>query len=108
MGDLNSIEGVVKILETPKQTIFNKNISVTQFRALFPQVRNNLIVTLIFWGNLAVDVGNYYKVNDYILIEGYLSLKNKPSLNSKDQSVEIKVLKVYPFFFNSDQKLNRT
>jgi hypothetical protein len=28
------------------------------------------------WGNLARDVATYYKINDYILIEGYLSLRD--------------------------------
>jgi single-stranded DNA-binding protein len=102
MGDTNMIGGIVKILETPKQKIFNTNIPVTQFRVQFPQVRNNTVIHLTFWGNLARDVANYYKINDYILIEGYISIRNKKALNkiiSKSKKVEITVLKVYPFFF---------
>jgi single-stranded DNA-binding protein len=89
-------------LETPKQKICNTNIPVTQFRVQFPQVRNNTVIHLTFWGNLARDVANYYKINDYILIEGYISIRNKKALNkiiSKSKKVEITVLKVYPFFF---------
>lgn len=101
MGDTNMIGGIVKILEAPKQKIFN-NITVTQFRVQFPQVRNNAIVQLTFWGNLARDVASYYKINDYILIEGYISLRDKKTINkiiSKSKKVEITVLKVYPFLF---------
>ena len=76
MSDTNSIGGLVKILETPKQKIINNNIFVTRLRVQFPEVRKNCIVNLTFWGNLARDVARYYKINDYILIEGYLSLSS--------------------------------
>jgi Single-strand binding protein family len=100
MGDTNLVSGIVRILETPKQKIFNSNAPITQFRVQFPQVRNTSIVYLTFWGNLARDVVNYYKINDYILIEGYISLRDKNNSNkiiSKSKKVEITVLKVYPF-----------
>ena len=100
MSDTNLVGGMVKILEIPKQKIFNSDIPVTQFRVQFPQVRNSYIVHLTFWGNLARDVVSYYKINDYILIEGYISLRNKPISNGmvpKSKKVEITVLKIYPF-----------
>ena len=100
MGDTNMFGGIVKILETPRQKIFNTNTPVTRFRVQFPQIRNNSVVYLTFWGNLARDVVNYYKINDYILIEGYISLRDKKIFNkviSKSKKVEVTVLKVYPF-----------
>jgi single-stranded DNA-binding protein len=100
MGDANLIGGIVKILEVPKQKISKTNIPVTKFRVQFPQARNTSIIHLTFWGNLARDVANYYQVNDYILIEGYISLrdrKNSKKIISKSKKVEITVLKVYPF-----------
>jgi len=106
MSDTNSIGGVVKVLETPKQQIINNNILVTRFRVQFPQVRNNCIVHLKFWGNLARDVTTYYKINDYILIEGYLSLKDNQIDNSSIQmskKIEITVLKIYPFLLSYDR-----
>lgn len=96
MSDINSISGVVKILEVPKQKILKTNIPVTFFRVQFPQVRKNGIVHLKFWGNLAYDVGKYYKVNDYILINGYIA--GKPNIKfQKVKKVEITVLQIYPF-----------
>ena len=100
MGDTNLVSGIVKILETPNQKIFNPDVPVTQFRVQFPQARNTSIVYLKFLGNLALDVVNYYKINDYILIEGYISLRekyNSTKVISKSKKVEITVLKVYPF-----------
>jgi len=105
MGDTNVIGGIVKILEMPKYKNLKKNIPITQFRVQFPQVRNTSIVHLIFWGNLAHDVTNFYKINDYVLIEGYISNRNKKNFNgiiSKYKKVEITVLKVYPILLSSD------
>lgn len=100
MGDTNLISGIAKILETPKNKTLNSDVPTTQFRVQFPQVRNSSVVYLTFWGNLARDVANYYKINDYILIEGYISLRDRYDSNkiiSKSKKVEITVLKVYPF-----------
>lgn len=106
MTDMNSVGGVVKILESPKQKILNNNLFLTSFRVQFPQVRKNCLVHLKFWGNLANDVQSYYKINDYILVEGYISLKNKKSKISNLQKltkVEITVFKIYPFLLTSDR-----
>ena len=103
MVNTSYISSIVKILETPKKKSFKNTISVTTFRAQLPQIRNTRIVNLIFWGNLANTVGNYYQANDYIMIEGYLSLNNKYFLNpvkpnsKNSKKVEITVLKIYPF-----------
>jgi single-stranded DNA-binding protein len=107
MGDTNVVGGIVKILEIPKYINFNKNIPVTRFRVQFPQIRNTSIVYLTFWGNLANDVTNFYKINDYILIEGYISLRNRNKRFSdrslsKYKKVEITVLKIYPIFLHLD------
>lgn len=98
MTDTNWIGGLVKVLEIPKQKIINTNIYLTYFRVQFPQVRNNSIVTLKFWGNLAQDIATYYKINDYILIEGYLSLRTK----AIQKKIDITVLKIYPFLLSYD------
>ena len=110
MNDTNYISGIIKILESPKQKILKNNILVTQFRAQIPQFRNTRMITLTFWGNLARDVATYYKVNDYLIVEGYLSLRNKKKSDpivAKSKKIELTVLKVYPFLLNSD-RLTRT
>ena len=106
MGDTNYISGIVKILENPIETIYNENVSITQFRVQLPQIRNNIIINLVFWGKLSQDIATYYKINDYIIIEGYLSLREKKKLqNSK--TVEITVLKIYPFLLTDNRQINR-
>ena len=105
MSNTNLISGIVKILENPKQKLINKTIPVTEFRVQFPQSDNDEIIDLIFWGNLGKDVISYYKINDYVIIEGYLSFQNK-ELFQKSQKVKISVLKIYPLILSSTNFIN--
>jgi len=110
MVDTNYINIVVRILELPNKTLFNNSIPVTKFRVQLPHIRKNRIVTLIFWGNLAGDVSNYYQINDYIMIEGYLSFTNKYLLaefKQNSRKVEITVLKIYPFLLSSNRQISK-
>ena len=106
MVGTNYIACVVKILETPKQKVVKvkKETLMTKVRVLLPQKqkkRTTAIARLTFWGKLASNVLESYQVNDYILIEGYLSiLKQK---NKKSKKIAITVLKVYPVFLTSNQ-----
>ena len=106
MGDINYISSIVKVLENPIQTLFNKNIPITQFRVQLPQVRNNIIINLVFWGKLSQDIVNYYGIDDYIIVEGYLSVRDKKMLKNL-KKVEITVLKVYPFLLSYSHQSNK-
>jgi len=105
MSDMNYIGALVKILETPKQKFINSNTLVIKFRVQLPQIRKVRTVELVCWGNLAQSVLNYYKVNDYLLIEGYVSFREKNNLSKNKKNkllkkVTITVFKVYPFLLN--------
>ena len=105
MNNTNYIGIIVKILELPIKMFNNSNISMAEFRVQLPQTRNTSIVKLIFWGNLANDIGTYYKPNDYIIVEGYISSINNQYnklLFQNIEKVEITVLKVYPFLLSYD------
>jgi hypothetical protein len=98
MADTNYLGSVVKILEKPIQTIVNDKVLKTECRAQLAQVRNTRIVNLVFWGNLARDTVNSYQVNDYIMIEGYVSLrdmKSKKLMKRNLKKVEIVILKSF-------------
>jgi len=99
MGDTNYFSGIVKILENPIQSFSNTKTLKIRFRAELPQIRQNKIVSIIVWGNLVNEIKNYYQLNDYILIEGYMSVeKNSLTLKNRNpKKVVITVLKVYPF-----------
>ena len=102
MSDTNSIVGIVKILEVPKKKKISNNIFITKFKVQFPQLKKNKnnIISLVLWGNLAVDIEKYYKIHDYILIEGYLSMRHLTNLNQK-KKMQITILKVYPFMLKN-------
>ena len=98
MGDTNYVGSVVKILEKPVQTVISEKIIRTDFRVQLAQVRNVQIAHLTLWGNLARDIMNTYQVNDYIMVEGYLSLPNKTNnklAKRQLKKAQITVLKVY-------------
>lgn len=96
MNDRNFLSAIVKVLENPKEQITSENIRVTTFHAQFPQVRKNSIIFLKIWDHLENNTKKNYNVNDYLLIEGYLAIKNEKNRNFK---LQITVLKIYPFFF---------
>ena len=107
MGNTNYFSTIVKVLENPKKTVSQKNTSISRFRAELPQMRKNKVIHLVFWGNLASYVSTYYQVNDYLIIEGYLSIRDTNSndpLKKNLKKMEVAVLKVYPFFFNPERR----
>lgn len=109
MSNTNYFSGIVKILEIPKQRLTSTQTALITFRAELPQNRKNRIILLIFWGNLGRKMKDFYKVNDYILIEGYISLRNKRKFKvSKKNSKQItlNVLKVYPILLNVKKNIS--
>ena len=108
MSDTNHIGAIVKILEAPKNRTIKNKISITTFRAQLPQIRQTRVVEIVIWGNLANDVAKYYSTNDYILIEGYLSLHKLVSAKSNRKILKrpkFTVLKAYPFILGSNFRI---
>ena len=104
MGDTNYFSGIIKILEFPQQKLITNNILVTQIKGEITQFRNNEFVLVTFWGNFGDKFKSCYRVNDYIIIEGYLSVQKIPNnkLTLKNQQkILITCLKAYPFLLKS-------
>jgi single-stranded DNA-binding protein len=106
---MNYSSFICKIITNPKQTLFENNISLSEFSAQFPRVRNRDCIdtfNVMVWGKLSYDIVKYYKINDYIIIEGYISLRSINSNSKLDSNykykkqVEITAFKVYPFSSN--------
>jgi hypothetical protein len=98
--------GIVKILETPNNYSLNSQTQVTQFRVELPQKRKNSIISLLVWGNLGRKVQEFYKRDDYILIEGYSSIRSKQIVGldlKNSKQVFLTVIKVYPILLNPDR-----
>ena len=108
MGDTNCMGAIVKILESPKNKTIKNKISITKFRAQLPQIRQTRVVDIVIWGNLANDVAKYYSTNDYILVEGYLSLRKLVSSKSNRKILKrarFTVIKAYPFILGSNLRV---
>jgi len=98
---------VVKIIKNPEQSFFKDGTSVTEFPVQLSQIRKNtieIILQVSAWGKLGCDVMEYYNINDYIIIEGYISIRtgNYDDLpNSVNKQLEVSVFKIYPLFLKT-------
>ena len=97
----------VKVIKNSGQSFFEDGTSLTELVVQLPQISKNypkLIVHISIWGKLSYDVAKYYKPDDYIIIEGYILIKNLnvgnlTSLSLIDKQIEISVFKLYPLSF---------
>lgn len=99
---MNYSNFIVRILRRPKQSLFKKNILLTELNVQFPSLRNSNhlnIIDLLIWGNLGKDIIKYYQTNDYILVEGFISLHKEKFTNNKQ--IKVSVFKIYPLNKNS-------
>jgi hypothetical protein len=91
----------VKILNQPILNQFEDNISLVELIVKFATVRKTKTMDTFrvsVWGNLAEDIIKYYRINDYIMIEGYI--RNFLEPGEMDQ-VEISARKIYPFLLKT-------
>lgn len=100
---------LLKIIYPPKQH-FSKTeslIPVTQFVGKFYQRKLNdfNICKVSIYGNFASEVLEYYNVNDYIIIEGYVRLQESTFFDSNLKPyIEIAACKTYPYALNSTER----
>lgn len=106
---MNYANFIVKIISKPEKSFFDENLLVIEISAKFPQIqkkKSNEIIHLSIWTTKNDNLDNYYQINDYIIIEGYISLRES-NLNYsnllKNNYVEISVFKIYPFLLNINQ-----
>ena len=63
-----------------------------------------VILQVSIWGKLSYDVAKYYQPDDYIIIEGYISIREINTdriINLLDKQIEISVFKLYPLLLKS-------
>ena len=110
---MNYASFIVKIIDKPKQSFFNENNSVTEVLVKFSQIREaslEVVFKISIWGNLGNDFIQYYRINDYIIIEGYISIRNNLFNSSNtigDKQIEISISKVYPFILENAVQFNK-
>ena len=109
MTSINYSAGIIKVLELPRQELLQNNISVTKFRGQLASLRTTQIIELTFWDTIAQEIISYCKMGDYLLVEGYISLRNKGISNSNSlpfKKIELTVSKAYPFYTNLNDSKN--
>ena len=104
---MNYVTLAVKVIENSGQSFFADGTSLTELTVQLPQLRKNnikVIFQVSIWGKLSYDVAKYYQPDDYIIIEGYISIRNIDTervVNLLDKQVEISVFKLYPLLLKS-------
>ena len=104
---MNYIIFAVKVIKNSGQSFFSDGTAITELTVQLPQVRKNntkLIIQLVIWGKLSYDVAKYYQPEDYIIIEGYISIRTVNSdhiFNLLEKKIEICVFKLYPLLLKS-------
>jgi single-stranded DNA-binding protein len=91
---MNYVIFAVKVIKNSGQSFFADGTSLTELTVQMPQVRKNstkLILQISVWGKLSYDVAKYYQPEDYVIIEGYISIRNINTdhiVNLLDKKVE--------------------
>ena len=104
---MNYVIFAVKVIKNSGQSFFDDGTSLTELTVQLPQVRKSntkLIFQVSIWGKLSYDVAKYYQPEDYVIIEGYISIRNINTdriVNLLDKQVEISVFKLYPLLLRS-------
>jgi len=104
---MNYVIFAVKVIKNSGQSFFADGTSLTELTVQLPQVRKNntkLILQVSIWGKLSYDVAKYYQPEDYVIIEGYISVRNISTdriVNLLDKQIEICVFKLYPLLLKS-------
>ena len=104
---MNYANFIVKIVKEPEQKFFQKNTVVTKMLVKFVPTRKKFLnvkdtFEISIWENLSNETIKYYRLYDYIFIEGYISLRTNFSISTQtsqlDKRLEISVFKHYPLF----------
>lgn len=97
----------VKVIKNSGQSFFADGTALTELTVQLPQIRKNTAKTILqlsIWGKLSYDVAKYYQPDDYVIIEGYVSIRDLNMdrvINLIDKQVEISVFKLYPLLLKS-------
>ena len=97
---MNYINCIVRVLEIPSINYCENLIPVATFRV---ELADDLdyqkfsIIEAEIWGDLAYDFERYYYINDYLLIEGYFSMRVSNN-NYSDKKIPIlTIFQIYPY-----------
>lgn len=93
---------IIKVLENPKHLVINETpiIKVSVKFTSGNHKLSNFKLTLVLWGGFREDFINYYKVKDYLLVEGIVTSKGETNEKNKKEEVNLIAKRVYPFLLD--------
>lgn len=102
---MNSSIFIIKLAEDPNQEYYKTQIKFLEIQANFTYLLKEKIfienINLLIWGDQGTDVIKYYRKDDYVVVQGVLSISaelDKTNLKSKEKKIEITVLDMYLLF----------
>jgi hypothetical protein len=104
---MNNSHFLLKIISKPEKVSFDNDIIHAECIGQFYQFRSNkhTVCKISSWGDVAVHILRYYKINDFILIQGYLRSQktNFEELNITT-AVEISACTAFPYALKNRPK----
>ena len=101
---MNYITLIGKIVQNPEQSFFENGESITETLIEFTPINSNKVIEyckISLWGDFEQELVRNYNLNDFIIVEGYLSYADDyDSIISKQNfnSFEIIATKIHSIF----------
>ena len=101
---MNYITLAIRLIGKPEYKHTENSIPFIEMLGKFYQPYNSnfTFCKVLVWGNLAGDLMKYYTHNDYLFVEGYVSLKGQFIEDLKTKiDIEVVAYKLYPYALKS-------
>jgi|APCry1669190770_1035315.scaffolds.fasta_scaffold03419_2 hypothetical protein len=102
---MNTSIFTLTIAEDPVQDFYENQLPLLELKATFKYlIKKKIFVekfNLLIWGNLCNEIVNYYRKDDCVIVEGYLTISsefNTNNLKNMEKKIELTVINISPFF----------
>jgi single-stranded DNA-binding protein len=105
LGKMNTSNFIVKIISKPRQRLIADDIYVFEAQVEFPKVRRKKGLEqfkMAVWGSLGKHFLTYYRLGDYIIVEGSISFERSHLQTRYRKNAKLTVLKLYPFLITDE------
>jgi hypothetical protein len=102
---MNSCIFIVTLAENPIEEFYKTQIKLLEvpanFNYLLKEKIFNETVNLLIWGDQANDVLKYYRKDDYVVVEGFITASSEfyqNNLKIKERKIQLTVIDIYLLF----------
>lgn len=95
----NYIISTVKIIGKPIKRNIKENLRVTICKVQLPKSKTKKIINLVIFDRLNKNLNHCYNINNYLIVEGFLSnnIINVQKSNKNSRKIKIIAKKIYPY-----------